>query len=377
MPRLQVTGFGSATSWGDVIADSRTVGEMAEAVAYFRRVLGDQWQGWRSEPFTWDFHAHRKKRAQLAEVFDLSFQGGPREWVRLYRLIQALDGVAHVEALVRSDLGSSEWTEFLAATMTLEFCGRLRPLGHAIELIETADLKKPPDARIILAKRPVVVEFKALHEHAEMAPWDDLWAWANQQLPLVIPELYYLEIEPSERALEQPVAFFEGLRALKRSGVADFQDLPLGTGRARIIDRRDSLWRYPVHARPELQRIAGKTAGDWWKKFREAKGPTLLVVRTGMLFGENHEHALAKAEEAALELARVLAARDMISAIVIYDEILWSPRQAAFFERPNFRLNIAPIDGCDRAALLVLNSRANVPLGAQEIDALVSPAMHW
>ncbi len=359
------------------MADSRTVGEMAEAAAYFRRVLGDQWQGWKSEPFTQDFHVHRKERAQLAEVFDISFQGGPREWVRLYRLIQALDGVAHVDALVRSDLGSSEWTEFLAAMMTLEFCGRLRPFGHAIELIETADLKTPPDARIALAERPVTVEFKALHEHAEMAPWEDLWAWANRQMSQLVPQLYYLEVEPSEKALEQPVAFFEGLRALKRSGVVDFQELPLGTGRARIISRRDSLWRYPVLERPELQRIAGKTMGDWWKKFRAAKGPTLLVVRTGMFFGESHEHALAKAEAAALELGRVLASRKMISAIVIYDEILWSPRQAAFFERPNFRLNIDAIDGCDRAALLVPNSRATVPLGTQEIDALVSPAMHW
>jgi hypothetical protein len=67
----------------------------------------------------------------------MSLQGGPPEWVRLCHLIRLLERVRGIEALVRSDLGSSAWTEYVAAVMALEFCGRFAAAGRFVELIET------------------------------------------------------------------------------------------------------------------------------------------------------------------------------------------------------------------------------------------------
>src|SRR5690606_9662952 len=84
-----------ATTWDNAAAAAGNA-ELVAAVSLFRKLLGEDWKGW-------------AETRPLASHFGMSFQGGPPEWVRLWRLIQHLENVEGVEALVRHDLGSSAW----------------------------------------------------------------------------------------------------------------------------------------------------------------------------------------------------------------------------------------------------------------------------
>lgn len=84
---------GNVRSWDAAATDPTTVGEVAEAVAFFRAHLGDAWRGW-------------SIGAPLATRFHTAFQGGLREWVRLYRLARSLDGVRNLGRLLQGGVGS-------------------------------------------------------------------------------------------------------------------------------------------------------------------------------------------------------------------------------------------------------------------------------
>jgi hypothetical protein len=364
MAFLKMPMMGRVRSWAEAAEDPEAVGEFADALAYFRRVLREEWKGW-------------EKGSPLATYFHTSFQGGPREWVRLYRLIRALDGVPNLEALLRSDLGSSEWTEYLAAVMSLEFCGPLRAAGHSVELIETGGQQSPPDARVHLGGRWTTVEFKALHQPDNMKVWDDLMDWALNEMSRRGVRVEGIEVHCEPAALVERKAFLDGVLDVYRARTATFQELPCGTGRARFKSGNVNGWTFPVKDTPELLRVASKLAGSWWKKFGGVSTPTVLVVRTGMLFGETPRRMHEKADEAATLLREVLVDTEMVGAVLIYDELLWQPPAPAFFSRPEFRLSIGAKDGGARAALIVPNPRAANPLTSAELDVLVADRMLW
>ncbi|MEO7037381.1 MAG: hypothetical protein ABI548_25725 [Polyangiaceae bacterium] len=355
---------GGVRSWDDASADSRAVGELAKAIAYLRRVLGEDWNGW-------------VKGAPLATVFETGFQGGPCEWVRIYRLIEALESAPGVDALVRTDLGSIEWTEYTAALMALEFCGRLCRGARRVEFIETEGHSNPADAIVEVAGRSVTVEFKALHGPDAMKEWDELMDWTTAQMVSRGCDLAAIEVDCEPAALLEREAFLDGLLAVNVSRAPEFRPLPRGTGRARYTGLNTEGWRFPVTHTPDLDRIIGKLLGKWWKKFCDATTPTLLVVRTGMLFGENAASMLSKAEIAATRLRATLESLRTIGAILIYDEILWQPPAPTFFGTPAFRLSTGAVDGWARATLVVTNSNAAIPLTEAELEALVGPRMLW
>jgi hypothetical protein len=356
--------MGGPSSWADAVGDEGTVGEFADAVAYFRRVLRENWNGW-------------KKGAPFVTYFHTSFQGGPREWARLYRLARALDDVPGLEALVRSDLGSSEWTEYSAAVMSLEICGRLRGSGCAVEFIETGGQAKAADARMRLAARWVTVEFKALHEPDAVKPWNEFTEWVLNELARRAVQVGGLEIDCEPPALRAREAFLEGVLEVQRSQVSVFQELPRGTGKARFAGGNMNRWTYPVADAPELLRLVGKLGGEWWKKFRGATTPTLLMVRTGMLFGDTARRVHEKAVAAVAVLREVLEDFETVGAVLIYDELMWQPPAPGFVATSEFRLSIGSIDGFARATLVVPNPRATLPLSEAELEVLVAPTMRW
>ncbi len=124
-------------------------------------------------------------------------------------------------------------------------------------------------------------------------------------------------------------------------------------------------------------RIIGKLQSGWRKKFETAQTPTLLVVRTGMLFVETVEILVAKAESTAARLIEALSSHPKVGGVLIYDEILWQPPSADHLLLPGYRLSVGAADGCNRAVLLVPNPNATIPLSTSEIKSLVGPNMLW
>lgn len=250
MALVQMPAMGGFQSWQEAEADLGTVGEVADAVRCFRSILGDRWKGW-------------QKSSPLANVFPMSFQCGPREWVRLYRLIRELEGIPGRELVVR-DLGSSAWPQYMAAVMALEFCGRLRRRGRGTEFIQNTD-EKSLDARVELANRWVTIEFKATHEPDEMTPWNALHDLAFEHLVHCNLDLSCLEANCEPEALNPHVrnAFLDALLAVKQTGSTQYVDLPSGSGRARIISGNMGRWTFPVENVPDMERIARKMLGKW------------------------------------------------------------------------------------------------------------------
>jgi hypothetical protein len=365
MVLLQMPARGGFGSWQEAEGDPGTVGEVADAVGCLRTILGERWMGW-------------AKSAPLANVFTISFQEGPREWVRLQRLVRDLEGVPGRDRVVRRDLGSPEWTQYMAAVMALEFCGRLRRSGRRAEFIQNTDAKSP-DARIDLAGRWVTVEFKAMHEPDEMKAWNELHDLAFEYLARHGLDLGGLEVNCEQGAVEPGVrsAFLDGLLAVKQSGSTDRVELPAQSGRARNIPCNVGRWRFPVEEVPDIERIVRKMLGKWRRQLAKEPGPTVLVVRTGALFGEALGAVVSNAEAAARSLAAAAQRLPSVAAVVVYDEMFWQPPAPAFLGVSSYRLSIGAADGCARAALLVPNGAAAVPLTPAELDSLVRPDMLW
>jgi hypothetical protein len=292
-------------SWTEADADPRTTGEFADAVAYFRRVLGDNWNGW-------------TRAAPLACVFGPSFQGGPREWLRLYRLIRALDGLANVDDLVRRDLGSAVWTQYVAAVEQLEFCARFQRAGRAVEIVQRDD-KKSPDARASLVDRSVTIEFKALHDSEEREQWDVFLERVCEIAFRKDCNLSSIEVEYAEAALDVPDAVAETLVAIQLARDPEFRPIPFNAGRARFAEHLGVMGecRIPVAQKDDLSRLVAKVTSKWWEQLDSAAGPTLIVVRTNQLFSYDREHVVAVAAGVADVLRGALSSRAMISAMLL------------------------------------------------------------
>ncbi len=146
----------------------------------------------------------------------------------------------------------------------------------------------------------------------------------------------------------------------------------------RYLRTKDEVRRFLAAAREdELLRLVGKLGGEWWKKFRGATTPTLLMVRTGMLFGDTARRVHQKAVAAGAVLREVLEEFKMVGAVLIYDELMWQPPAPDFVASPEFRLSIGSVDGFARATLVVPNPCATLPFTKAELEVLVARTMRW
>lgn len=350
------------TTWESAAAAAGDA-ELVAAVTKFRVLLGEDWKGW-------------SETRPLASHFGMSFQGGPPEWVRLSRLIEHLQGAQGVEALVRLDLGSSAWPQYVAAVMALEFCGRFAAHGRFVEFIETADHEAPADAFVDVAQRPIRVEFKALHEAEFLAKWNELMEWVTNRMAAQSAD-NEVDVWCYPPALENREALLADLIAVRAAKCPDMIQLPSGTGQARYTGLNVMGWSYPEKQRPDLERLLSKLASRWWRKFRNADRPGLLVVRTSMLFGESFAGVEGRAQEIAEAVTAVLPSIPGASAIVIYDDPFWPPIPATHQVIASARLCTGTMGGCARIVLLVTNTEAAFPLTTEELELLIGPNMAW
>jgi len=102
-----------------------------------------------------------------------------------------------------------------------------------------------------------------------------------------------------------------------------------------------------------------------------------MVVRTRMLFGATSDRTRSKAEAAATYLNQALKNVPMVSAVLVYDDLLGEPPPECHVRDGGYRLSTGWMDGCARAALLVPNPIATTPLSEAEIEGLVGPKMRW
>ena len=202
-------------------------------------------------------------------------------------------------------------------------------------------------------------------------------AWVVDKMLRRGVEVDRIRVECDAAALNNRETFLEGLIDVYQKRSAVFRKLPRGTGRACFTDRGEAGWWFPLEETEDLDRIISRLTGRWRKKFMGLATPTLLVVRAEMLFGSTPQRVLEKAREVAASLQPVLGTLGTIGAILVYDEIFWSPPSPAFGAFPDFRLALGAVEGCPRAAMLVPNQHAANPLTAAELDVLVGPNMLW
>lgn len=352
-----------ARTWEYAAIAAGTNAELVEAVSTLRQLLGDSWKGWTND-------------SPLATQFGMSLQGGPPEWVRLCRLIARLVRARGIKGLVRSDLGSSAWTEYVAAVMALEFCGRFAANGRFVEFIETGGDDAPADAFVDIAHRRLRVEFKALHEREGLEKWNDLMLWATHRLAAQGAD-NEIDVWCASSALENREAFLADLIAVRDAKQLDMVELPSGTGRARYTGLNVMGWSYPEKQRPDVERLLAKLTTRWWKKFRNADRPGLLVVRTSMLFGQTLAGIESRAGVVAETLTDVLPSIPGLSAVVIYDDPFLPPLPPMNRTVAGVRLHTGAVDGCARVVLLVENAEATFPLVNEELELLVGTNMVW
>jgi hypothetical protein len=352
-------------SWESAEAQAVSVEGMPDAVTYFRRVLGETWWG-------------KATKAQHAVVFHTSFQDGPREWVRLHRLARALEGVADLDDLVRQGLGSRAWNNYVAAVMTLEFCGRAKAKGHEVELVANGN-EKIPDARVKLSRRGwVTIEFKALHDPDEQQPRDDLLQRIFDGLDRRGHDLSGLDIEFIGNVPGETDPIVDQLVAVKSSRSTDYRDLCGGAGRARYLAGSPGYIRWPIAQADDLSRVIAKIKSKWHQQLERADGPTVLVVRTKAVFPVDGSGIQGAVEGAAGILGQVLAEHPMIGAVLLYEEPFWAPLPTITRETAAYRLAIGSSEGGHRrTAVLVPNPEARVHLTQEELGALAGPAMIW
>ena len=245
-----------------------------------------------------------------------------------------------------------------------------------MKLIETAAHRAPADAVIKLVERPVIVEFKALHEAEHLEKWNALLEWVSQQLgQRQADNEIDVWCEPS--ALENREALLEDLLTARKGRSRARVRLPSGTGWVQYTGLNVMGWSFPEKQKPELERLISKLSAKWWKKFVGATDPTLLVVSSSMLVGQSWAGIRSRAENAAASVIEALESVPSLSAVVIYDAPFLPPLPTVFLESPNFRLCSGAMNGCARVTLATLNPSATVPLTENELRHLIGPQMVW
>jgi hypothetical protein len=356
---------GGHTSWSEAAKDPRATDLAVEALACFRRFLGDPWGGW-------------ERGVPLARDFFMSYQGLEPEGVKLYRLLRALDGVRGLAEIVRT-LGREARSEYVAAVMGLEFCAKARAVGCEVEFV-TRNGSPSPDMRIRVAERWVTVELKALHDPDEMDAWHEFeQRIVNGLAPhgLIRGDLAF-DRELTEAALDDPEAVLEGLAAVLAGNHRDYQPLPRGTGRARIAPGNCGKLGYPIDQTDDLVRLATKLRQKWWKQLASAEGPTLLIVRAMHVFGWTSAASVGVAARRAADvLAPGLQGLPMVGAVLVYDEPLLPPVWPAFADAGDVRVRMDAVSGCARMMALVPNPSAGEPLTQGELSRFVGHDIIW
>jgi hypothetical protein len=281
-----------------------------------------------------------------------------------------------VDLLVRQDLGSVRWTQYVAAIMALEFCSSFHLSGHRVEFVKRTR-QYSADARTDLVGRWITVEFKSLHDHDKEELWYALMGWVNEQLLKSNTDCSGLEVDCTPAALSKREELVDGILNVKTNRITEYQELPQETGRARFVDGNMGRWIFPLNRAPEINRLINRLRGKYRKQLEEVNEPTLVVVRTSMLFKASIESIVSSVESLTERIRPVLSSLKKISAVLLYDDPFLPPLAPASIWNPNDRLLIGSKNGCARVALLVPNINALLPLTKDEMALLIGPSMIW
>jgi hypothetical protein len=356
---------GGHRCWSDAGNDPRATDESRDALACFKKLLGEQWDGW-------------GRGVPLARNFFMSFQGLESEGVKFYRMIRTLAGVRGLREIVKS-LARDARSEYAAATMAMEFCSRIRAAGGEVEFVQRQSTPTP-DVRVRLCERWVTMEFKALHERHELEVWYDFEQYVVTGLAArgLLGNDIAFDRELTDAALADPDGVVEGLAAVAAGNHREYVDLPRGTGRARIAPNNCGACGYPIDQQDELVRLASKLRQKWWKQLASAIGPTLLVVRTEHVLGWPDIASLGRAaRRLATALAPCLSRLPMVGGVLVYEEPFLAPTWPAFADASDVRVRRDTSNGCARMMALVPNPAAAVRLTEDELSRFVGPEVVW
>jgi len=346
----------AARSWREAWRICAKDRELARALAFLRKSLGLGWRGWE------DAHP-------LATQFFTAHQGGDREGPRLVRMADHVSSCGTISGILKDELGSARWSDYCAAIMTLELCSRIRTSGREVRFTKRTHLKHA-DAVLVLDRREIAVEFKALHVSDRQRDWDrfvDRWfaAFTREQVPVDC-----LKCEFEEPLLANQDVVLQAMLDIARSKESSFVELPMGAGRARYVGSA-GWYSTSVKQHGDVARIA-KKLNAWLGQLQNVDGPTLLVVRAKDLFSQGE--IMATLAQLRLRLQR----RTVPSALLIYEEEQCPPTSMRSAATKQFRLVLgAAPGGFARTSALVLNSGAKHTLSDEECDALVGPEMLW
>jgi hypothetical protein len=356
---------GGHRCWSDAENDPRAVGEVIDALACFKALLGASWDGW-------------ERNVSLARNFFMSFQGREPEGVKLYGMVRALHGVRGLREIVKS-LAREARSEYVAAMMALEFCARARAVGCEVEFVQRSG-SPSPDVRVKVAERWLTIELKALHDPDEMEAWYEFeQKIVNGLGPRgLIRNGLAFDRQLTEAALSDPEAVLDGLEAVAAGGHRDYRDLPRGTGRARIAPINCGKSGFPIDQEDDLVRLVKKLRQKWWRQFAATTGPTLLVARATRVFGWTDVNSVgAAARRIATALVPCLRGFPTIGGVLVYDEPFLPPVWPLFADAGDMRTRMDTSSGCARMMTLVPNPAAAVPLAEHELSRFVGPEIIW
>jgi hypothetical protein len=363
--QIKMPKAGAWISWHDV-EQARLGDDVATAVTFFRATLGDDWLGW-------------AEGRPLANSFLTAFQSCPAEGVRLHRMALALAGTANIDLIIK-ELGQRSWADYVAAVMALEFCSRFRAAGHAIEVVKPTHQRRP-DSRAMLARRWATVEFKGLHDPDSKAVWDLFVDRVFSGLLEHAIGLDAFEIEFSEGALEDLDAVIDGLRTIHASQNTNFDDLPSGTGRARLVAGKGKF-TFPIVEHDDLLRIEKRLLDEkrpWSRQLATVTGATLLVVKSRDIFRAlDQHHVMDRTAEVSTRLMPILQLFPEIGALLIYEEPAWGPRSPFSAETTGASVTAGASEGGHaRVAIVLPNRMARALLTVDELGTLIGSKMRW
>lgn len=360
LPRLDDYG-----SWQEAEKDPRATGALLDALIGFQALFGDSWTGWKHD-------------VPLVCQFFVGFQNQAPEGARLWGMVENLRGTVGLDYFVRDGLGRKAWRDYLATVMGLEFCSRARSFGCDVEFIQRDNLKRA-DARVTLRERPITIEFKALHEHDQMAIWHPFEQQVMDELAKLQLAHVAFDREVTWAALRDAEAVIQGLASIAERDAREYEPLPRETGRARIAPINVGSLRYPVTQTDELTRIASKIRSKWHKQLRNPSEPSLLIVRTRTIFGSGEPAAVgAVARRVADVLEPELHRFPCIGGVLIFEEPFWAPCFPVHYNAEDLRVSIDTSPrGFARFSVFVPNATAQLPLMVDELHRLIGPGRIW
>lgn len=364
---LEIPGLGPFKCWEDALRSALATGEVVEAITYFETALGSSWAGWESG-------------TALAKEFFTNFQNGPCEGLRLYRLLKPLLMIPNCEYVVSKDLGSSALKDYRAAVMALEFCSAMQRAGCEVRFTKP-DNDRHGDCEVRLVNQWVTVEFKAVYDSDGEARWSGFIEALCHALHLRDSDFAYFdvvfEMEALDVSIEDIADVMVGISAPVPGVEPGFTPLPGNAGQARRAHGTAGSHRRPTSQKPTTDRIVRNLESQkWWGQLRDVPGSSLLVVRTQDLFDSMSCSAIRELTSS-LEprIARALASKAMISALLVYEEPYLQGPPAPLVEN----LSAARVEirtsqiGTTRISILFPSPSPRVRLSDAELDRIVGP----